>query len=302
MKKLITLCLGLVFLTSCEKEDIVPVSNQQISVPPVVAFDPFAALPKETAIPDSNFEKVLIEMGIDKILDGKVTTLDVQYKTDLVIKDSKGIQSLKGIESFISLTKLIVHHQKIKEIDVTKNINLQTLHLWDHPLTQIDITKNTKLQSLVLSAVNIEYADLSNNKDLIEIDYSNGDLSQYGATRGFKSIDVSKNTKLIRLWFGRNRFTELDVSMCPNLTDVWIHDNPQLTSFKYIPTSKLIMFAAWNTGLESIDLKGAYPLAIHVYDNEKLKTVKVSSLRWLNDAIARNSVAYTKDVHTQWAE
>ena len=163
--------------------------------------------------------------------------------------------------------------------------------------TETDVTGNGRLEGLLTTPS--PYYD---NKDLIEIDFTNGDLPEYGVNKGFKSIDVSNNTKLIRFWFGRNRFTELDVSMCPNLTDVWIHDNPQLTSFRYTPTSKLIMFAAWNTGLESIDLKGAYPLAIHAYDNKKLKTIKVISLQWLNNAIARNSVAYTKDLYTQWIE
>lgn len=45
-----------------------------------------------------------------------------------------------------------------------------------------------------------------------------------------------------------------------------------------------------------------YPYSIDVERSPKLKTVKVTSLQWLNDAITRNSAAYKKDVHTQWIE
>lgn len=259
MKKLIILCIGLVFLTSCEKEHILPVSNQQIPVAPVAFFDPFAALPKETALPDSNFEKVLIEKSLDIVLDGKVTTANICYLTELKVTKSMGIQSIKGIESFISLTKLWIEHQKITEIDLTKNTNLLFLSLWDNPLTNIDVSKNTKLEILGLSEVNMETVNLSKNVNLIEIAVQNGEGKGYGTTKGFTELDLSSNINLQRVYVDYNRLKELDLTKNLKMTDVWYSDNPQLTTLKLTPTSNLKMVIGWNTGLEFLDLSGSYP-------------------------------------------
>ena len=302
MKKLITLCLGLVFLTACEKKDIVPISNVQIPVAPVAVFDPFAALPKETAIPDSNFEKVLIEKSLDVVLDGRVTTANICYLTELKIVKSAGIQSIKGIESFISLTKLQIEHQKITEIDLTKNTNLLLLGLWDNPLTYIDLSKNTKLTILGLSEVNMETVNLSKNVNLIEIAVQNGEGKGYGITKGFIELDLSSNINLQRVYVWQNRLKELDLTKNLKMTDVWYSDNPQLTTLKLTPTSNLKMVIGWNTGLEFLDLSGSYPQSVRVNDNPKLKSIKVTSLSWLEGHIKYWGDVWSKDSHTTYIE
>jgi hypothetical protein len=304
MKKFIILCLGLVFLTSCKKEDIVPVSIQQISVAPVVVFDPFAALPKETAIPDSNFEKVLIDMNIDKILDGKVATANICYLTELLVIEPKGIQSIKGIESFISLTKIRMEKQQLKEVDITKNINLDFLSFWDNrSLSKLDVSQNKKLSILVLSNVDMETIDLSNNIALKHAEFGNIDYSEYGKTKGIKQIDFSKNVNLERVYFANNRLKELDLSKNPKITDVWYRDNPELTALKLAGTTTLkLVFGENNPNLEFLDLKGSYPQSVRVTNNPKLKSIRVTSLSWLEAHIKYWGDVWSKDSHTTYIQ
>lgn len=304
MKKLIILCINIVFLTSCKKEDIVPISNVQIPVAPVAVFDPFAALPKETAIPDSNFEKVLIEMNIDKILDGKVTTANICYLTELLVIESKGIQSIKGIESFISLIKMRMERQQLKEIDISKNTNLEFLSFWDNrSLSKLDISKNTKLQILALSNVDMESIDLSNNLALQVLDFNNIDYSEYGKTKGIKEIDFSKNINLERVYFANNRLKVLDLTKNPKITDVWYRDNPELISIKLAGTTALKMVIGTNNPkLEFLDLSGSYPQSVRVTDNPKLKSIKVTSLSWLEGHIKYWGDVWSKDSHTTYIQ
>lgn len=304
MKKLITLCLGLVFLTACEKEDIVPISNVQIPVAPVAVFDPFAALPKETAIPDSNFEKVLIEKSLDIVLDGKVTTSNICYLTELLVIEPKGIQSIKGIESFISLTKLRMEKQQLKTADVSKNINLEFLSFWDNrSFSYLNVSQNKKLLILVLSNVDMETIDLSNNAALKVADFNNIDYSEYGKTKGIKEIDFSKNINLERVYFANNRLKELDLTKNPKMTDVWYRDNPELISLKLAGAPALkFVYGVNNPKLEFLDLSGSYPQSVRVTDNPKLKSIKVTSLSWLEGHIKYWGDVWSKDSHTTYIQ
>jgi hypothetical protein len=197
---------------------------------------------------------------------------------------------------------LWIEHQLLKDIDITKNINLTLLSLWDNPLTQIDLSKNTKLTILGLSEVNMSTIDLSNNVDLEEIAFQNGEGKGYGTTKGFTSLDLTHNVNLKRVYVWKNRITELDLTMCPKLSDIWFSDNPQMTSLKLAPTQNLKMVIGWNTGLESLDLKGSLPYSIATQNSPKLKSIRITNLMWINTAVANNPSAYTKDSHTMYVE
>ena len=80
-------------------------------------------------IPDKNFERALIEEGIDsdETINGKVLISDVQAITFLDLFNKK-IKSLKGIEAFISLTYLDCRKNYLSRLDLSKNIALSTLY------------------------------------------------------------------------------------------------------------------------------------------------------------------------------
>ena len=80
-------------------------------------------------IPDKNFEKILVELGIDsdKKVNGQVLRSDVQTVSFLDLYNKK-IKSLKGIEAFLSLTYLDCRNNYLSNIDLSKNIALNTLY------------------------------------------------------------------------------------------------------------------------------------------------------------------------------
>jgi hypothetical protein len=83
-------------------------------------------------IPDVNFEKSLIELGIDSIRDGKVLRKNILKITSLNVSgDSKNrvdkVKSLKGIDAFLSLKELNCNDNLLNDLDITKNTALIVL-------------------------------------------------------------------------------------------------------------------------------------------------------------------------------
>lgn len=79
-------------------------------------------------IPDKNFERALINYGIDsdKKINGQILKRDALKVTFLDLSNKK-IKSLKGIEAFTSLVYLDCEKNHLTNIDLSKNISLNTL-------------------------------------------------------------------------------------------------------------------------------------------------------------------------------
>lgn len=119
--------------------------------------------------------------------------------------------STKGLQS------LIVAGIKLTSIEVSKNVELQTLTAYDNQLTSIDLLNNTELKDLSLAINQLSNIDISKNTMLEELDLSVNQLT---------SIDVSNNTALNRLDISNNKITTLDISKNKALTKLYISGNP----------------------------------------------------------------------------
>jgi hypothetical protein len=62
------------------------------------------SVPK-TAIPDAVFEGFLVDNNLDDVVDGKVTTANLEFVTNLIL-DDLNITNLTGIEDFPNLDNL----------------------------------------------------------------------------------------------------------------------------------------------------------------------------------------------------
>lgn len=101
--------------------------------------------PTHTLLPDQKFEQKLIDLGIDTHgLDGKIVNSDINAVTSLDLSNSN-IADLSGIEGFTSLTYLDCSNNNLFTLDLSSNINLETLNASSNQLTTLDLSKNTKL-------------------------------------------------------------------------------------------------------------------------------------------------------------
>lgn len=258
-----------------------------------------------TQIPDANFENGLIALGHDDVFDGRVLTSRIANITTLKL-EHKRIQNISGIEAFTSL---------------------ETLSLWDNDFTEINVRSLKKLKILVLSECPINTVDLSQNTELVEIAFQNASQRAkdpnyaFGKTKGFEYLDLRYNTKLQRIYLWTNRIKTLDVSMCPNLTDLWLggsESGPNSGNpIEYLDLSnnpKLNVIVLDNCNLSYLNIKGTanagVPRICATVANPNLTQIKVSSIDRIN--VYRNSLnsagylnsetTWKKDVWTNYVE
>ncbi|WP_165830121.1 leucine-rich repeat domain-containing protein [Flavobacterium hydrophilum] len=218
-----------------------------------------------TKIPDINFEKALIEKGIDSgEPDGQVLTSKIASLTDLFI-DAKSIKSLSGIEDFTSLINFQCDSNLLTEIDVSKNTALNYLSVGENLLTNLDVTKNTALTALYFFDNQISSIDLSKNTALTWLNFTGSlmtslDISKNTAlthlfceSNKLSALDISKNTLLEHLFSDNNKLTTLDVSNNPLLSNIFCKNN-QLTNLDVSKNVKLHTLECDNNMLTSLDI------------------------------------------------
>ena len=298
MKNLLLLLITSSLIFSCTKDEILP-------TPPV---PPAPSLPEWTNIPNIKFENSLISQGIDDVVDGRVLTSKISSLTFFRMEHTH-VEDITGIENFV---------------------NLEVLLLWQNDFTSIDLTKLKKLKILGLGECPLDTVDLSQNTELIELDFqansqrANDPTYPYGKTLGFTSLDLTHNVKIERIYIWTNRITELDVSMLPNLTDLWIGGsefwsggtgggNP-IETLDLSNNPKLNVLVADGCNLKSLNIKNTanngVPRTCITKNNPELFEIKVNNVNavqaWRNSYTPAGSLVseiwWFKDTFTNYIE
>ncbi len=119
-----------------------------------------------TYVPDDNFEKALIEQGMDTYLDDSIATPIAQSVTFLDL-GSRDIEDLTGIEDFVSLQNLYCSSNSIAELDLSNNTKLEYVNCSQNQIVSLDLSQDTSLQYLncsnnQLSGLNIKNGNNAN--------------------------------------------------------------------------------------------------------------------------------------------
>jgi Leucine-rich repeat (LRR) protein len=227
--------------------------------------------PEYTLIPDIEFEKKLVNNGVDFALDGRALTRKLAAREYLYLDDAP-ITDLTGLEAFTNLksincskikvsnfnfsknTKLTTincYSNNITSIDLSQNLALTDVNLSNNSLTEINVSKNTALKNLNVYQNKITAIDVSNNKNLISLSISNNTLGKIdvsgnpqltylGCTdNSLTTLDVTHNPLLKGLDFERNKITDIDVTKNPELESLNTSQNP-LKALNVTKNTKLI--------------------------------------------------------------
>ena len=210
-----------------------------------------------TAIPDTNFESALENLGYDDISgDGQVPTTLIENITSLNVSNLS-ITDFTGIQDFIGLTSLNVgNNTGVKSIDLSNLTLLESLRLDAMSLTSIDITKNvalTEFRCAYNSA--IPSIDVSKNIALKTLVLGNN---------SFTEIDLSQNTALEILRMSSNDLVALDLSNNIALKEVDLSKN-KLTS--------LNLKNGNNTNIVNINIRGNSPLSCVLVDDASYSSI-----------------------------
>ena len=172
-----------------------------------------------TAIPDPNFEAALGNLVFDDVAgDGQIPTASIVSLTSLNVS-SKSITDLTGIETFVSLTELVMTQNPITTLDLTNNRQLQTLNAFGCDLTTIHLTGLTQLTTLNLISNELTSIDLSAFPNLNVVRLRSNNLTEVnlrnGANANISSADFRSNDDLTCVFIN-------DLS---HVTNTWFKDS-----------------------------------------------------------------------------
>ena len=185
---------------------------------------------------DNPFSETPLLVGSDKegmlILDiGQVGQLDPSF----TLKDYPALRSFDAW-----------YCQQLYKVEPEGCPNLQRLSIDTTPVQELDVTKNPLLQTLNISETAIQDIDLSQNANLREL-YC--DHSGSGTDRKLKTIDLSHNPYLIRLFASGNLFESIDLSKNIYLTDIFLNYN-QLSAIDLSQHQYIINLMLRNNNLD----------------------------------------------------
>lgn len=280
------------------------------------------------SVPDVGFQKVLIALGVPVIngqylsSDGdKVTAIipvdfTAENLVDVIGKDNvsklpagtvdikyKSINSLIGIEGLANLTKIVVQHQNLTSVDVSKNKTLKEIGFWDNKLSSIDLTQNPTLELVSLDCNDLSTIDLTKNVNLKTFGFS----YETCPTRITPtSIDFSKNTKLERLYLSALKITTLDLSQSKALNHVYASFMPNIVTLDLSNKPLLNNIGLWgNASLTYLNIKGTanngIPTHLTTADYGTFKT-PLQQITVTNAAAFTKYVAEQKAITASWTE
>ncbi|MEP0368401.1 MAG: hypothetical protein ABJN36_16110 [Cyclobacteriaceae bacterium] len=176
------------------------------------------------SIPDSHFETILVDQGIDSdsTVNQQMLKSDAEKvsRLDLNLSSHFGeISDLTGIEGFVNLKFLSAANQELTQVDLSYNTLLDTVYLFANRLTSIDLSNNPNLifvdlQSNEFSASS-EIVGLSNATMLKDLDLSWNYLQDFSIHN--ESLEV--------LHMSHNDLVSVDTDGAVNLQHVLLTSN-----------------------------------------------------------------------------
>ena len=242
--------------------------------PMVMAYKTDVKIDEEN-FPDKNFRKYLLgqEYGEDGVLTedeiARVTFVNLLAQ-NIIAKGN--IHSLKGIEYFTAMTKLICSRNELTELDLSKNTALTWLECYGNHLTELNLSKNTELTYLDCQSNELTALNVSGCTKLTELNCFGNQLTK---------LNVSGCSALTILKCYLNLLMELDVSGCTSLTTMWVFDN-QLPVLDVSDCNSLSDLRCDNNQLTQLDVSKNTMLAELRCEDNLLTALNLSKNKNLN--------------------
>lgn len=188
-------------------------------------------------------------------------------KTTVLNLSDKNLESLDGLEYFTNLEELNCSNNPLPATtDFTKFTKLTKLDCSN--CFQEPVTGGSRSAFSIAARANADKTiDLSKNDKLLEL---------YCSGNALETLDLSANTKLIHLSCNNNVLTTLDLTKNTALKEVSCNDN-QLTTLTLGENAALEILSCYRNAIESLNLEKCTALKeLHAYHNA-LSTLDVTT-------------------------
>ncbi|PQJ78628.1 T9SS type A sorting domain-containing protein [Polaribacter porphyrae] len=229
------------------------------------------------SIPDTNFKVALLAhgssisgIGVSKIdinNDGVIQCSEATNYTGSINVINKNISDFTGLEQFPNITRLFVGFNSGTTLDVTANTKLILINANSNSLSNLDVSKNVLLESLSVEENNLTTVDVTANSALTILNFRLNSIS---------TIDLSKNIILESLYFARNNLINLDISANINLKTLNADYN-SISSLSVTNNLLLETLQIQNNSLTNLDLSQNQNLITLNLRNNKLKNLDASN-------------------------
>ncbi len=190
------------------------------------------------------------------------------------------IQSMEGIAYFTNLTSLTTMENPLTSLDLSSNVNLQTVFISNANFTSLDLSSNQSIKEFSCMNSAISNLTLGNNTQLITLTViQNGNLTGLdlsGCTalesldvsgNNLVGLDLSKNTELTLLDCSSNNLNSLNVSELTKLREIYCFGN-NIASLDLSKNTSLVSLECHKNALTSLDLSNNTLLeCLTVHDN-----------------------------------
>jgi len=244
-------------------------------------------------IPDTSFETILIEQGIDS--DGEINQQMLKADAeevnvlDLSSSNSGQINDITGIEGFKNLKILSAIMHNIERVDLSFNTKLDTIYLQGNYLTSIDFSNNTNLifadltSNLLTSVTGVSEAtklkDLRLSDNLLEeFSIDNPTVENLLISHNLlTSFDATGAINLKYILLRLNEITNLDFSSNTLLENVFV-DNNKIESIKFGENTHVKYLLLHNNSLSDLDVS-TFPelIKLTAHNNPDLTCIKIQN-------------------------
>lgn len=198
--------------------------------------------------PDDIFRKWVKE-NIDTDGDGQLSENEINIVTEIIIRDSDVIFSLKGIEVFKNLKILNFGTSGcLGKLDLSKNPKLEEVYCTSSGLKKLKIGKNSALRVLYCNGnANMESLDLKYAINLEELDCS--ECSR------LEKLNIKNAKKLVKLDCNRCNLYSLDIKKSSSLEELDVRYNKYLKNLDLSNNILLSDLEISFSGVEKLDLR-----------------------------------------------
>lgn len=232
---------------------------------------PLSIYAQTVKIPDANFKRALIAIGIDTNGDGEIQLTEAKAVTRLYV-DKANITSLVGIKSFTNLNEFGFYDNNIKELDLSGMTSIRAIYGFNNQTEVANLKGMTGLETLFMQNNSFRWLDISGLKKLREIKLYDNNLAKLEAINlpELEIIEAQHNrisefkvvgtVALKEVNLTENMLTSLDFTSCKKMEEIYVYKNPVLSLLEIRGLRMLKKVSCGDTMLTNVNMSGTVSL------------------------------------------